>query len=286
MPFIMRQQVQPAAIMAFMQSQQAWIILQHMGSPLVQVTTMPSEVMSVLQVPMVMLQQQAIMPFIMRQQESAPPAIDRHRPCIMAAAILSSQRQVIRMPPSQRSMVIVQRGTVIIPPDIMPGAPPAIGMEEPMGIPMPIPPIMGMDMGIPIPAPIPIGMPIPIMGMGIDMGMGMPIPIIGMPIPIMGMGIPIPIGIVMPPAGMDMPMPAEAIDGIPIPTPIMFRSMVIIVAISCPPCRTVRIPSRRHPASDPEAGRLRHTSVDIVGSDPIARRAGDLSGMLAKIRFL
>ena len=46
MPFIIRQQLQPAFIMAVMQSQQAWIISAHLASPLVQVMTQPSLVMS------------------------------------------------------------------------------------------------------------------------------------------------------------------------------------------------------------------------------------------------
>jgi hypothetical protein len=42
----MTQQVQPARIMADMQSQQAWIISQHLASPLVQVRTQPLSVIS------------------------------------------------------------------------------------------------------------------------------------------------------------------------------------------------------------------------------------------------
>ena len=68
MPFIMMQQVQPAFIMALQQSQQAWIMAQHSASPLVQVMTQPSAVISHLHMPMVMLQQQTIMPFIIMQQ--------------------------------------------------------------------------------------------------------------------------------------------------------------------------------------------------------------------------
>jgi hypothetical protein len=51
--FIMTQQVQPAAIIVLMQSQQAWIILQHSVSPDVQVTMQPSLVISHLHMPMV-----------------------------------------------------------------------------------------------------------------------------------------------------------------------------------------------------------------------------------------
>ena len=65
MLFIITQQVQPALSMQAMQSQQAWIISQHLASPLVQVMHTPSLVISHLHMPMVRLQQQTIMPFIM-----------------------------------------------------------------------------------------------------------------------------------------------------------------------------------------------------------------------------
>ena len=106
------QQVQPDAIMAFMQSQQAWIILQHSASPLVQVMQTPSAVISHLHMAMAMLQQHIIMPFIIMQQLHRPPAIMLQRFCIMLAAILSSALQVIFIPPSHFSIVIVQRGTM------------------------------------------------------------------------------------------------------------------------------------------------------------------------------
>lgn len=79
MLFIMRQQVQPAAIMPDMQSQQDWIMAQQSLSPLVQVIRTPSAVGSHLHMPIVMLQQQAIMPFIIAQQEHIPPAIMAQR---------------------------------------------------------------------------------------------------------------------------------------------------------------------------------------------------------------
>jgi hypothetical protein len=63
MLFIMTQQVQPAFIMADMQSQHAWIMAQHALSPLVQVRVQPSSVISHLQRPIIRLQPQAIMPF-------------------------------------------------------------------------------------------------------------------------------------------------------------------------------------------------------------------------------
>ena len=78
-PFIIMQQVQPAFIIVAMQSQQAWIISQHLASPLVQVMTQPSAVISHLHMPMVRLQQQTIMPFIIMQQLHIPPAIIEQR---------------------------------------------------------------------------------------------------------------------------------------------------------------------------------------------------------------
>ena len=75
--FIITQQVQPAFSMHAMQSQQAWIISQHFGSPLVQVMQTPSSVISHLHMPMVRLQQQTIMPFIIMQQRAH--AAGQHR---------------------------------------------------------------------------------------------------------------------------------------------------------------------------------------------------------------
>ena len=87
MLFIITQQVQPAFIMAVMQSQQAWIMAQQFASPLVQVIVTPSSVISHLHMPMVRLQQQTIMPFIITQQLHMPPASIVQRFCIMPAAI-------------------------------------------------------------------------------------------------------------------------------------------------------------------------------------------------------
>ena len=108
----MQQQVQPAAIMVLMQSQHAWIILQHSASPEVQVIMQPSLVISHLHRPMVRVQQQTIMPFIMQQHEHMPPWSIMHRFCIMLQAIGSSQVQVIFIPPCTFSIFIVQRGTI------------------------------------------------------------------------------------------------------------------------------------------------------------------------------
>ncbi len=87
MLFIMMQQVQPAFIIVFMQSQQAWIISQHLLSPEVQVTQTPFSVISHLHMPMVMLQQQTIIPFIMQQQLHMLPCIMEHRFCNMPQVI-------------------------------------------------------------------------------------------------------------------------------------------------------------------------------------------------------
>ncbi len=58
-PIIMQQQ-QPAFMQAIMQSQQPWIMSQQVLSPLVQVIMQPSLVISILQTPIVMLQQHTI----------------------------------------------------------------------------------------------------------------------------------------------------------------------------------------------------------------------------------
>jgi hypothetical protein len=112
MMFIIRQQVQPDCIMQATQSQQAWIMAQQSLSPLAQVMQTPFLVISHLQAPMVKLQQQTIMPFIMQQQLHMPPARDVHRFCSMLADIVSSQVQVIFRPPVHFSILIVQRGTM------------------------------------------------------------------------------------------------------------------------------------------------------------------------------
>lgn len=79
MLFMHRQQTQPALDIADMQSQQAWIIAQQSASPLVQVMQTPSLVWSHLHMPIVMLQLQTIMPFIIMQQLHIPPAIMEQR---------------------------------------------------------------------------------------------------------------------------------------------------------------------------------------------------------------
>ena len=98
--------------MVAQQSQQAWIISLHFWSPEVQVIVQPSGVMSHLHMPMVRLQQQTIMPFIMQQQEHMPPWSIEQRFCIMLQAIASSQEQLIFIPPVHFSNFMVQRGTI------------------------------------------------------------------------------------------------------------------------------------------------------------------------------
>ena len=107
------QQVQPSFIMQAMQSQQAWIISQHLLSPEVQVTQTPLSVISHLHMPMVRLQQQTIIPFIMQQQLHMLPCIMEHRFCNMPQDIWSSQLQVIFMPPWHFSNFNAQRGTIV-----------------------------------------------------------------------------------------------------------------------------------------------------------------------------
>ena len=101
-------------------------------SPLVQVTQQPSLVISTLQAPMVMLQVQTIIPFIMQQTLHIPPAIIVHKFCIIVQAAASSQMQVIFIPPAHFSTFMVQRGTMTIF-GVM------VGMPEPIGIVLPMP---------------------------------------------------------------------------------------------------------------------------------------------------
>src|SRR5438105_2784630 len=123
--------------MQFTVSQQAWIISQHLASPLVQVMQTPSFVISHLHMPIVKLQQQTTMPFIMQQQVHMPPCSIVHRFCTMLAAILSSPEQVNFMPPEHFSTLKVQRGTIM--------------RLETLGTPVGVP-IVGVPMpGTPIP---------------------------------------------------------------------------------------------------------------------------------------
>lgn len=111
------------------------------ASPLVQVMMQPSLVISVLHIPIIRLHVQQTMPFIMHEQEHMPPASMLHRFCIMAQATASSHLQVIFIPPAHFSIIILQRGTIIMLGAIGVVPMPGIGLE-PMpgiGIPMPIP---------------------------------------------------------------------------------------------------------------------------------------------------
>ncbi len=138
------QQVQPAAMQAAMQSQHDWIILQHSASPLVQVTQHPSVVISHLHMPIVRLQQHTIMPFIMQQHDTIPPAIILQRFCIMAQAAGSVQVQVIFIPPAHFSIFILQRGTIT-----MFGAMPVgIGIPIPVFVPVVLVAVIGFIIAV------------------------------------------------------------------------------------------------------------------------------------------
>jgi hypothetical protein len=145
MPFIIMQQVMPGIIIVFMQSQQAWIIFSQFLSPDVQVIMHPISIISILHIPIIpMLQQQHIMPFIIMQHETIPPAIMLQRFCIIIAAVLSSHMQVSFIPPGHFSIFIVHCGIIML------GMLPASEFIIPMR-----PIIMGMPIiGIPIMPPI------------------------------------------------------------------------------------------------------------------------------------
>ena len=149
MLFSIMQHVQPGIIIEHMQSQQAMIIFALDESPLMQLIVHPISVISILHIPIDIEQLQTIIPFIMMQQPIIPPAIMLHRFCNIAADILSSHVHMQRMPPDIFSILIVQRGTIIIPepmlediPGIMPGIdiwpidmPEDIGIDEPIIMP-------------------------------------------------------------------------------------------------------------------------------------------------------
>jgi hypothetical protein len=82
-----------------------------------------------------MLQQETIIPFIMQQQLSIPPAIIVQRFCSMAAETLSSQQQTIFMPPGHLEKVMLQRGTIIMFMPVVVGA---------WALIMPVAPAMGI----------------------------------------------------------------------------------------------------------------------------------------------
>jgi hypothetical protein len=78
-----------------------------------QVTQTPSLVISHMHIPIVMLQQHTMAPFIMQQTLHFELAIIEQRFCSMLQAILSSQTQVIFIPPVHFSIFIVQRGIIM-----------------------------------------------------------------------------------------------------------------------------------------------------------------------------
>jgi hypothetical protein len=154
MPFIITQQVMPGIIMPVMQSQQDWIIFSHCLSPLVHVIVHPMSIISTLHIPIIpTLHTHMVIPFIIMQHEHMPFCIIIMRLAIIAADVLSSNAQVIRIPPGHFSMAMVQRGAIIMPGMAPLIIPPGIIMPPDM----PIPPIMGMFI---IPPPL-IGMDIP-----------------------------------------------------------------------------------------------------------------------------
>jgi hypothetical protein len=104
-------------------------------SPLVQVMQTPLSVVSQRHKPIVRLQQQTIIPFIIMQQLTMPPCCMVQRFCIMLHAILSSQEQVMRIPPWHFSNFSVQRGTIIQLAGIVAGLP-IMGAPIP-AVPMP-----------------------------------------------------------------------------------------------------------------------------------------------------
>jgi hypothetical protein len=75
--------------------------------------TIPSPLISVLHIPIIMLQRIAIMPFIIMAQLIMPLPIMPIRFCIMRVDISSTPMHVMRIPPVIFSIVIVHRGIII-----------------------------------------------------------------------------------------------------------------------------------------------------------------------------
>jgi hypothetical protein len=78
-----------------------------------QLTETPSLVISHMHMPIVRLQQHTMAPFIMQQTLHFEFAIMEQRFCSMLHAILSSQTQVIFIPPVHFSIFMVQRGIIM-----------------------------------------------------------------------------------------------------------------------------------------------------------------------------
>jgi hypothetical protein len=115
---------------------------QHALSPLMQVTQTPSLVISHLHMPMVRLQQQTMLPFIMQQQLHLEPANMVQRFCNMLHAILSSQTQVIFIPPETFSIFMWHCGIIM---------PVVIGETAGIAPPIPgiiIPPVIGFIVAV------------------------------------------------------------------------------------------------------------------------------------------
>jgi hypothetical protein len=149
MLFIMTQQVQPACIIDIMQSQQDWIIWQHLGSPELHMILQPLSVISQLHMPMVRLQQQTGMPFIIMQQLTIEPVSIEQRFLTMLAAMASSQVHMIVMPVLVFSIFMVQRGTIIMFGIMPPAVPPIVPMPVVMpGIAIPVRSIIIMLMDL------------------------------------------------------------------------------------------------------------------------------------------
>jgi hypothetical protein len=109
-------------------------------SPLVQVMQTPISVGSHLHMPITRLQLHAVMPLNIAQQLHIPPAIMVQRFWSMLAVTLSSQTQVIFIPPGHFSKVMVQRGTITM---FMPVGVVVAGLIMPgvLVMPMPVMPI-------------------------------------------------------------------------------------------------------------------------------------------------
>ncbi len=142
--------MQPALARPAQQSQQHWIMSQQVLSPLVQVTLQPVFVISTLQTPQVRLQVHTGTPFMVKQQETIPPWSIVQRFCTVAQAVVSSQLQVIVIPPVHFSNLKVHRGTMTIDP-----------------------PDTGVMLGIPVIVPIP-GIPMPVRSINMAVVIGSP----------------------------------------------------------------------------------------------------------------
>jgi hypothetical protein len=110
------QHMQPASMQAHRQSQHAWHMAQQALSPLVQVMQQPSSVMVQVQLHIAMLHWHIVMPFFMHTSVHMPSHSILQRFCMVAHDISSSQVQVIFIPPAQRSIFMVQRGTMLMLP--------------------------------------------------------------------------------------------------------------------------------------------------------------------------